>query len=109
MNIEIDAETALKMFGIRDKSRKKKKASAQNSPEDISERMKCLPKLEDKEAETEADQEEKNARTGLQKLEEDKQNHESAKAHASERLHKFIKFLKGKKKEIEGKENPAPK
>lgn len=46
VNIEIDPETALKKFGTRDKSKKKKKASAKNTPEDISARMQCLPKLE---------------------------------------------------------------
>ena len=58
VNIEIDAETALKMFGIRDKSRKKKKVSKENETENIAERMQCLPKLEDKESEAETDQEE---------------------------------------------------
>ena len=60
VKIEIDAETALKMFGIRDKSRKKKKkVSKENETENIAERMQCLPKLEDKESEAETDQEEK--------------------------------------------------
>lgn len=235
VNIEIDAETALKMFGIRDKSRKKKKkVSKENETENIAERMQCLPKLEDKESEAETDQEEKKetrivtslvqwthkqrnllikiatehgltienpnekrkhqstsdyilsksenlqgsvysmaeklvigleelkedkdeliewednlegredslkqgkeeletekkehakqvkkdneirdfkdkisrqkqqeAQEGLKKVEEKEQNHEKAKAHVSERLHKFVKFLKGKKKEIEKKE-----
>lgn len=235
VKIEIDAETALKMFGIRDKSRKKKKkVSKENETENIAERMQCLPKLEDKESEAETDQEEKKetrivtslvqwthkqrnllikiatehgltienpnekrkhqstsdyilsksenlqgsvysmaeklvigleelkedkdeliewednleeredslkqgkeeletekkehakqvqkdneirdfkdkisrqkqqeAQEGLKKVEEKEQNHEKAKAHVSERLHKFVKFLKGKKKEIEKKE-----
>ncbi len=47
MNIEIDPGTAIKVFGLREKSKKRKKnASTQNSPEDISKRMQCLSKLE---------------------------------------------------------------
>lgn len=46
VNIEIDPETALKKFGTRDKSKKKKKVTAQNTPDDFSARMQCLPKLE---------------------------------------------------------------
>ena len=46
------------MFGIRDKSRKKKTFSKENETENIAERTQCLPKLEDKESEAETDQEE---------------------------------------------------
>lgn len=47
VNIEIDPETALKVFGMRNKSKKKKKkVTKENETENLAERMQCLPKLE---------------------------------------------------------------
>lgn len=64
VNIEIDPEIALKKFGIRDKS-KKKKASTQNSPQDISERMQCFTKLETEEENQENEPEKSRVVTNL--------------------------------------------
>ena len=50
LNIEIEPETALKVFGKRDKSKREKKESPlQNSPQNMTRKIKCFPKIEKKE------------------------------------------------------------
>ena len=49
VNIEIEPETALKVFGKRDKSKREKKESTlQNSPQNMTRKIKCFPKIEKK-------------------------------------------------------------
>lgn len=66
VNIEIEPETALKVFGKRDKSKREKKESTlQNSPQNMTRKIKCFPKIEKKEEKQEKEPKETHLVTNL--------------------------------------------
>ena len=66
LNIEIEPETALKVFGKRDKSKREKKESPlQNSPQNMTRKIKCFPKIEKKEEKQEEEPKENRLVTNL--------------------------------------------